>query len=72
MSWKPQVQVRGEDGWHTNAMVFETEAEARQWAEGLYYRWMVTRAYGAVEVDTANNPVNYKMVDGQAVAVEVK
>ena len=72
MSWKPQVKVSGETQWNTNAMSFETEAEAKEWAEGLFYRWTLAREFGAVEVDTATNPVNYKMVDGKAIASEAK
>jgi len=69
MSWKPEVQVTGEDGWHSNAMAFATEAEAKAWAQDLFNRWFVTTAFRAVEVDTEANPVNYQIVDGVLIPV---
>lgn len=65
MSWKPEVEVN--DQWSQNSLVFATEKEAVESAEGLFYRWMLTTGYRAVEVD---EPVNYALVDGQLIAVK--
>lgn len=69
MAWKPEVKVQGEDSWHSNALVFETEAEALEWAQGLFCRWTLTTAFRATEVDGI--PANYKMVDGEALELDV-
>lgn len=67
MSYKPEVQVAGEgDKWHQNNLAFETEAEAYASAQDLAGRWMLVTGYRAAPSD---QPVNYKLVDGQLVAV---
>lgn len=65
MSWKPEVKV--DDQWSQNALVFATQEEAAASALDLYVRWMMTTGHRAVEVD---EPVNYALVDGQLIAVK--
>ena len=69
MSFKPQVKVVGEDSWNTNGLVFATEAEALASAHNLACRWYLVREWGAVEVDSAEYPVNYSYVNGVLEAV---
>jgi len=65
VSWKPQVQVKGEgDKWHDNALRFATKEEAAANAADLYSRWTLTTAHRAAE---SEDPVNYAWVDGKAV-----
>lgn len=42
-SYKPEVDT-GEGRWSDNALRFETEAEARAWADDLYRRWVLVKA----------------------------
>lgn len=58
MSWKPELQVSGEDGWHTNALRFATKEEAEASAKDIYGRWMLATGWRATECD---DPVNYKL-----------
>lgn len=69
MSWKPQIKTK-EDDWTSNGVAFETEVEAKAWADDLLSRWYVATEARAIEVDTATNPVNRKMVDGKFIRVE--
>ena len=62
MSWKPQVQVRGEDKWHSNGLAFATKEEAEASAADLYSRWTLTTAHRAVE---SEDPISYERVDGR-------
>jgi hypothetical protein len=63
VSWKPEVQVKGEgDKWHDNALRFATQKEAADSASDLYSRWTLTTAHRAAESD---EPVNYERVDGR-------
>jgi len=64
MSWKPEVKVNGT--FTRNGLVFETKEEAELNGLLLMSRWMLVEEYRAVEVD---EPVNYKMVDGELDAV---
>lgn len=57
MAWKPEVKVVGENAWHQNALVFETEEEALASASNLACRWFAVKHFRAVEVD---KPVNYR------------
>lgn len=57
-SWKPELQVSGEDGWHTNALRFATKEEAEASAQDTYGRWLLATAWRASESD---DPVNYKL-----------
>ncbi len=64
MSWKPEVQVKGEgDKWHDNALRFATKEEAAAYARDLYSRWTLTTAHRAIE---SEDPVNYVWFDGVA------
>lgn len=58
MSWKPELQVSGENGWHTNALRFATKEEAEASAKELYGRWTMATAWRAAECE---DPVNYRM-----------
>lgn len=58
MSWKPELQVAGEDGWHTNNLCFATKEEAEASAKDIYGRWMSATGWRAAESD---EPVNYKL-----------
>lgn len=63
MSWKPEVQVAGEKGWHQNALCFASKEEAEAYAHDLYSRWTSTTGHRAVESDDA---VNYEWVQDHA------
>lgn len=65
MSWKPEVFAEGE--WCANGMAFETEAEAKHWADDLLMRWFVPTDARAVESD---QPVNYKIEDNKLIPVK--
>jgi hypothetical protein len=61
-SWKPEVQVNGDDIWAGNALRFATEAEAQKSVKDLEMRWLLVTATRVTESD---DPVNYKWVDGE-------
>lgn len=68
MSWKPEVKtIGGGDKWSQNNLAFATEEEALASARDLSNRWMLVTGFRAAESD---QPVNYKLVDGELVAVE--
>lgn len=60
MSWKPAVEVNGDQNWSYNALRFETKEEALASAKDLMNRWLLVTAFDAHESD---EPVNYKLVD---------
>lgn len=60
MSWRPEVQVSGEAGWNSNSLIFATEDEAFSYAFELKSRWTLVKAFRAIEVDSVENPVNYR------------
>ena len=60
MSWKPEVQTRGDEKFYSNNLAFETKEEAEASAKDLFKRWMLATAWRAVESDQV---VNYKIVD---------
>ena len=67
MSFKPEVQVRGEgDKWLGNALRFATREEAEANAADLYSRWTLTTAHRASE---SEDPVNYTYHNGELKAV---
>ena len=68
MNWKPEVEVEGK--WSQNAIVFATQPEAEAYARDLFGRWFVCTGHRAVEVDTAENPVNYTWTENGIVRVE--
>ena len=65
MSWKPEVFLEGK--WSGNGLAFETEQEAAHWGRDLLMRWFVPTDSRAVE---SNDPVNYRIVNGQVEAVK--
>ena len=68
MSWKPEVQVAGEDDkWLGNALRFATQQEAEDNARNLMSRWMLVTATRATE---SEDPVNYKWADNKLVSLE--
>jgi hypothetical protein len=67
MSWKPQVQVRGEPGWHSNALRFATRKEAEDNAHDLWSRWTLVTNSRAIE---SEDPVNYVWLDGRLRALD--
>lgn len=58
MSWKPEIQTINDDKWYGNALRFATKEEAEYSAKGVYSRWLLARAWRAVE---SNDPVNHKI-----------
>ena len=55
MSWKPQVYIPSESKWCGNALVFETEKEAKENAQDLLMRWFVpTDSRAAISDETPN------------------
>lgn len=68
MSWKPEVEVVGEEGsWHGNALRFATKIEAEQNVKNLEQRWMLVTRTRVVE---SQDPVNYRWEDNKLIAVE--
>lgn len=67
MSWKPEVYIKSEDKWCSNALVFATREEAEQNAFDLLCRWYVPSDSRAVE---STEDVNYRYVDHRLVIVE--
>ena len=65
-NWKPAVKVTGEDKWSFNALVFATEQEAEDNARDLMMRWMAVTDSSAQPTE---DPVNYRWVGGQLVAI---
>lgn len=67
MSFKPAVKTFGEDKYHHNNLAFETREEAEASARDLASRWMLVEDW---RVDESDQPVNYKLVDGELIPVE--
>lgn len=65
MSWKPEFEVDGR--WYDNALRFATRNEAAENACDKFMAWSMPTAYRATE---SPDPVNYRYVDHQLVAVE--
>jgi hypothetical protein len=63
MSWKPEIKVTNDPKFYQNGQTFATKQEALASAENRFYNWTMAEKYRAVEVDTQDNPVNYKWVD---------
>lgn len=66
MSFKPEVQTDSTGEWYDNAVRFATMEEAEASARALANRWMLVRAWRAVECE---DPVNYSIVNGAMVPV---
>ena len=58
MSWRPEVKVEGK--WTGNAMTFETEREAKDYAKDLMHRWIKVNDYRAVK---STEKASYKWGD---------
>ena len=72
MSWKPVVQVGGEQKWSENALRFATKDEALLSAHDLMRRWMLVTDCDAHE---SEDPVTYTIIrrdDGQLVMSPVQ
>lgn len=72
MSWKPEVEVVGEEGsWHHgNALRFATKTEAEQVVKNLeqrYGRWMLVTRTRVVE---SQDPVNCRWEDNKLIVLE--
>jgi len=65
MSWKTEVYV--DEEWCGNALVFETELEAKLYGADLLSRWFVPTDYRAVETDAE---VNYKIENNQLIRLD--
>ena len=61
MSWAPEVYVEGR--WSRNQVRFATREEAEADAYALMMRWTMVMDSRATE---AEEPVNYRFVDGRA------
>jgi hypothetical protein len=57
MSWKYQVQVHGEAGWHDNAVRFPTKEEADKAGKAKMWAWFAVTDVRTVE--TPEEPANY-------------
>lgn len=66
-SWAPEVIADNSGKWVGNAMRFATREECEANVRALANRWFAVIETRVVESD---DPVNYRWVDGQAVAVE--
>jgi len=69
VSWKPQIQVAGDQKWYDNAVRFATRVEAEKYARDLFYRWTSAKNQRATESD---DPVNASWVEGAVVWKDVK
>ena len=69
MSFKPQVFIPSESKWCGNALVFETEQEARDNAADLLMRWFVPTDSRAIESDETPN---YRYINRQLVPIEME
>jgi hypothetical protein len=50
MKYKAEVQVAGENGWHGNALTFDTRQKAEDYAKDLHSRWLATTGWRVVEI----------------------
>jgi hypothetical protein len=66
MSFKCEVLTANDPKWYTNALRFETAAEAEQYGLDLILRWTGSRDYRATE---CADPVNYKIIDNKIARV---
>jgi len=57
MSYKPAVQVYGEEPFYKNGLSFATYDEAEAEAKSLSCRWTMVRNY---RVEESDEPVNYR------------
>jgi hypothetical protein len=64
MAWKPEVIADNSGKWCGNALVFETEQEAKQYVYDLSMRWTLVRDTRVRYVD---EPVTAAIVDNRLV-----
>jgi hypothetical protein len=62
MSWKIEVMLTTEPGWHSNALRFPTEEEASEWAADLFMRWMLVKQ---TRVRVVPEPALNRMLGGK-------
>ena len=67
MSYKPEVVDDNSGKWAGNGLRFATREEAEANVRDLRARWLLVTDTRVVESD---DPVNYRWIDGQLVAVE--
>lgn len=67
-SWKPVVKTDDTGKWYDNALRFATHKEALTSAGDLAMRWVLVWDWDA---HLSEDPVNYKIVDGVQVALQV-
>jgi hypothetical protein len=67
MSFKTAVRIKGESRWTYNGLFFATSEEAEAWGRDVSRRWSLLEKW---EVQTSNEPVNYKYENGQLIKVE--
>lgn len=60
MSYKAWMTFRNEKA-ASNALAFETEEEARRYADDLLSRWTMPTGY---EIRESDEPVNYRWLEG--------
>lgn len=60
MAWKPEVIADSSGKWCGNALVFETEQEAKQYVFDLSMRWTMVRD---TRVRSVDEPVTARIVD---------
>jgi hypothetical protein len=66
MSFKPEVVADSSGKFCGNALAFETEKEAEDYARDLARRWTLVTQWRVVP---SEQPVNYRYVDGKTIAV---
>ncbi len=68
MSFKPEIEVFGEEGkFYPNGLNFATQEEAEKYGQNKCWNWTLAKDYRVVEVSDEEFPVNYKWVDGEGV-----
>lgn len=75
MSWKPEIAVieDGKKSFYQNGQTFATFEEARKSALNREWNWTMAVDSRAVEVDSAEFPVNYRWDEVKGdVRLEVK
>lgn len=67
MSFKVEVKTFGESTYATNAIVLETEDEAKVYGRDLAGRWMMVEEWRVI---TSEDAPNYKIEEGRMVAIK--
>ena len=66
MSYKVQVMLTSEPGWHGNGLRFATEADASAWAQEIFGRWMLVKMTRVMQVP---EPALNEIRDGKLVFI---